>query len=106
MKSTPEQLADRVSSLMAERRKAEQAITELRKQLAEGGGSAGDATEINGITFERRVLDNTPAKDLKSIADGILKNLETGVVAIISREEAKPQSWWGQHLLQLKQLML
>ena len=89
VKSTPEQLADRVSSLMAERRKAEQTITELRKQLAEGGGSAGDATEINGITFERRVLDNTPAKDLKSIADGILKNLETGVVAIISREEGK-----------------
>ena len=89
VKSTPEQLAERVSSLMADRRKAEQTITELRKQLAEGGGSAGEATEINGITFERRILDNTPAKDLKSIADGILKNLETGVVAIISREEGK-----------------
>ena len=89
VKSTPEQLAERVSSLMADRRKAEQIITELRKQLAEGGGSAGEAAEINGITFERRVLDNTPAKDLKSIADGILKNLETGVVAIISREESK-----------------
>jgi len=89
VKSTPEQLAERVSSLMADRRKAEQTITELRKQLAEGGGSAGETTEINGITFERRILDNTPAKDLKSIADGILKNLEVGVVAIISREEGK-----------------
>ena len=90
VKSTPEQLAERVSTLMAERRKAEQTITELRKQLAEGGGGgAGDTTEINGITFERRILDNTPAKDLKSIADGILKNLNTGVVAIISREEGK-----------------
>ena len=90
VKSTPEQLAERVSTLMAERRKAEQTITELRKQLAEGGGGGtGDTTEINGITFERRILDNTPAKDLKSIADGILKNLDTGVVAIISREEGK-----------------
>ena len=33
VKSTPEQLAERVSTLMAERRKAEQTITELRKQL-------------------------------------------------------------------------
>ena len=54
---------------MADRRKAEQTITELRKQLAEGGGSVGETAEINGITFERRILDNTPAKDLKFIAD-------------------------------------
>ena len=90
IKSTPEQLADRLSSMVAERRKAEQTITALRKQLAEGGGgSAGQADEINGITFERRILDNTPAKDLKSIAEGVLNNLDTGVVAIISREDNK-----------------
>ena len=90
VKSTPEQLADRVSSLVADRRKAEQTIMELRKQLAEGGGgSNGGGEDINGITFERRILDNTPAKELKSIADGILNSLDTGIVAIISREDNK-----------------
>ena len=38
VKSTPEQLAERVTALVAERRKADQMITDLRKQLAEGGG--------------------------------------------------------------------
>jgi alanyl-tRNA synthetase len=90
VKSTPDQLAERVKSLVAERRKAEQTISELRKQMAEGGaGGASQAEDINGISFERRVLDDTPAKDLKSIADGILKNLDQGVVAIVSRDEGK-----------------
>ena len=83
-------MAERVKSLVAERRKAEQTISELRKQMAEGGaGGASQAEDINGISFERRVLDDTPAKDLKSIADGILKNLDQGVVAIVSRDEGK-----------------
>ena len=39
--------------------------------------------------FETRVLDNTPAKDLKSIAESILKKMESGVTAVISRDEGK-----------------
>jgi len=90
VKSTPDQLVERVKSLVTERRKAEQTISELRKQMAEGGvGGASQAEAINGISFERRVLDDTPANDLKSIADGILKNLDQGVVAIVSRDEGK-----------------
>ena len=90
VKSTPEQLAERVTALVAERRKADQMITDLRKQLAEGGGGgSGNATEINGVIYERRILENTPAKDLKSIADGILKSMDEGVVAIISTDEGK-----------------
>ncbi|MCE2517755.1 MAG: alanine--tRNA ligase [Alphaproteobacteria bacterium] len=89
LKTTPDQLAERVATLVAERRKADQVIAELRKTMAEGGGGNGGSETINGMTFERRVLDNTPAKDLKSIADGILKDAATTVVAIISRDEGK-----------------
>ena len=76
-------MTERLETLLAERRKADQLITELRKSLAEGGGSGGDATDINGIKFETRVLDNTPAKDLKSIAEKFLKKMESGVTAVI-----------------------
>ena len=50
---------------------------------------SGNATKINGVMYERRILENTPAKDLKSIADGILKSMDEGVVAIISTDEGK-----------------
>ena len=89
LKTSPEQLAERLETLLNERRKADQTITELRKSLAEGGGSGGESNEINGVMFETRVLDNTPAKDLKSIAESILKKMESGVTAVISRDEGK-----------------
>lgn len=89
LKTTHDQLADRVTALVQDRRKADQTIADLRKTMAEGGGGEGGSEEINGINYERRILDNTPAKDLKSIADGILKDASKTVVAIISRDEGK-----------------
>ncbi|XDZ66792.1 alanine--tRNA ligase [Alphaproteobacteria bacterium LSUCC0684] len=90
LKTSPEMLKDRLESLMAERRKAEQTIAELRKALAEGGGGNAETKEIGGVTFEARILDDTPARDLKPMAETIRKNLgASGVVAVISREEGK-----------------
>jgi alanyl-tRNA synthetase len=89
LKTTPEQLEERVTNLLAERRSADQTIADLRKAMAEGSGGHARSDKINGILFERRVLDNTPAKDLKSIADGILKQADKTVAAIISRDDDK-----------------
>jgi alanyl-tRNA synthetase len=89
LKTSPEQLAARLEILLDERKEADQTITELKKSLAEGVGSSTEASEINGIAFETRMLDNTPARELKSIAESILKKMGSGVTAVISRDEGK-----------------
>ena len=89
LKTSPEQVTERLEGLLAERRKADQTITELRKTLAEGGGAGSDVQDIGGISFETRLLENTPAKDLKSIAESILKSMGSGVTAVISTDEGK-----------------
>ena len=89
LKTSPEQVSERLESLLLERRKADQIISELRKSLAEGDGAGGETAYINGIAFETRVLKNTPAKDLKAIAESILKKMESGVTAVISTDEGK-----------------
>ena len=87
LKCPPDQLAERVESLQAERRKADQAISELRRSVAEGGAGAGDSETIGDITLQKRVLDDTPAKELKSLAEAILKGSGKTVVAVVGRSE-------------------
>jgi len=82
----------RIEGLLDERRKMEKEITELRRQLATGGGGGGsdaDIKEINGTKFLGKILDNVPAKDLKSLADDFKGQLGSGVVALISVNEGK-----------------
>ncbi len=91
LKVTPAELPDRVSSLLEERKKLEREVANLRKKLATGGGSGSgvEVKEINGIKFSGKVLEDVPAKDLKSMADEIKKQIGSGVVALISVSEGK-----------------
>ncbi|MBT4589343.1 MAG: alanine--tRNA ligase, partial [Rhodospirillaceae bacterium] len=92
LKVSPADVPGRIEGLLDERRKMEKEITELRRQLATGGGGGGsdaDIKEINGTKFLGKILDNVPAKDLKSLADDFKGQLGSGVVALISVNEGK-----------------
>ena len=89
LKCPPELLVERLENLLSDRRKAEQTISDLRKSLAEGGSGGGDSEQIGDISFEKRVLDETPPRDLKPLAETILKGREKTVVAVISRLDGK-----------------
>ncbi len=41
------------------------------------------------MKFASRALDNVPAKELKSLADDMKRQLGSGVVALVAREEGK-----------------
>lgn len=90
LKTTPDQLSGRLDSLMQERRQAEQMIADLRRKLAEGGGDASGAFQrsVAGFELTGRVLTDTPAKDLKSIADTMIKQA-SGAVILISCMDGK-----------------
>jgi alanyl-tRNA synthetase len=88
LKVRPEDAAERVASLVEERRKLERDLGEARKKLAMGGGvsNGGDngIREIGSIKFLGRAVEGLAAKDLKGLADDGKKAVGSGVVAIVA----------------------
>lgn len=92
LKSSPAEVTERIKSLTDEKKRLEQEVSTLRKQLVTGGAGASsndDITEVNGVKFVGKVLENFPAKDLKSMADDFKKKIGSGVVALIATDEGK-----------------
>ena len=87
LKTTPEQLSNRLTAMLDERRQSEQTITDLRHKLASGGSDTDIARDIDGIAFLGRVLADTPAASLKSIAESMMK--ADGVVALVAVNDGK-----------------
>ena len=89
LKVAPEQLAERVARLVEDNRKAERDISTLRRKLA-AGGSGGDApTVVNGVNFVGRLLEDTPARELKSMADEIKANMQNAVICLVATDGGK-----------------
>jgi alanyl-tRNA synthetase len=88
LKATPAELPARIEALLDDRRRLEKELTDLRRQLATGGGG-GNNKNLNGVTFASRSLDGVPAKDLKSMADELKKQIGSGVVALVSAVDGK-----------------
>ena len=90
-KVQPADVPARVEALTAERRTLEKQVAELKKQLALGGGSGGNAApeEINGVKLIARVLDGVDGKGLRGVAEDFRKQVGSGVVALIGVTEGK-----------------
>jgi alanyl-tRNA synthetase len=63
-------------------------LSDARKKLAMGGGSAGNGTaagvrEVGNVKLMARAVEGIEMKDLKSLADDGKKQLGSGVVAIV-----------------------
>ncbi|MFN3169640.1 MAG: alanine--tRNA ligase [Hyphomicrobiales bacterium] len=91
LKVTPDQALDRVDALMEERRKLERELSELKKQVALGGGGqqAAAQEDVGGVAFSGRVLDGVSPKDLKGIADEMKRELGSGVVTLVATGDGK-----------------
>ncbi len=92
LKTNAPDVVDRVKALLEEKKKLEQELTNLRRKMATGGGandSAPQAKDIGGVKFISRILEDVPAKDLKSMADDFKTQIGSGVVALIASSEGK-----------------
>ncbi|HXP12844.1 MAG TPA: alanine--tRNA ligase, partial [Stellaceae bacterium] len=94
LKTGPGELPARLAALLDERKKLERELSDARRSAAMsgGGGAKSDSTaakEFSGVKFASRALDGVPAKELKSLADDMKKQLGSGVVALVAREEGK-----------------
>jgi alanyl-tRNA synthetase len=89
LKVGPADLPARVQGLVEERRRLEREIVDARKAAATGGGEAGVAREVGGVKLATRLLDGVPAKELKGMADAMKKQIGSGVVALVARDQGR-----------------
>jgi alanyl-tRNA synthetase len=88
LRVSPAEVPDRIAAVLDDRRKLQAQVAELQKKLATGGGAAA-AEEINGVKLSARNLGEVPARDLKGLADAIVQQQGSGVVALVSTAEGK-----------------
>lgn len=90
-KIQPADVPARVEALSGSVRTLEKQVADLKKQLALGGGSGGNAApeEINGVKLIARVLDGVDGKGLRGVAEDFRKQVGSGVVALIGVSDGK-----------------
>jgi alanyl-tRNA synthetase len=88
LRANPAEAPERVAAVLEDRRRLERQVAELQKKLATGG-TAAEIEDVGGIRLAARNLGEIPARDLKSLADAIGKQLGSGVVALVSTAEGK-----------------
>ncbi len=91
LKIASDDVPARVSGLLDERKKLEKDLADARRALATGGGGGGGGVvkEVGGVRYSPRLLDGTPPKDLKGLADELKQQVGSGVVALVSVNDGK-----------------
>jgi alanyl-tRNA synthetase len=90
LRTSPAELPVRVARLVEEQRRLERELAEARRALASAGQStAPAAAKIGDISFDGRVVDDVPGRELRSLADDLKRRIGSGIVAIVSRDDGK-----------------
>ena len=83
----PGDVLDRVKALKDDRKKLENEVAQLRRELAMAGGAgqaAPEARAVNGIGFHAQVLTGVTGKDLAGLVDEHKSRLGSGAVLLIA----------------------
>ncbi len=87
-RAQPAELPARLEALLAERRTLAGQVGDLQRKLATGAAATADET-VAGVRLVARDLGEVPARDLKGIADTLLTQAGSGIVAVVSTAEGK-----------------
>jgi alanyl-tRNA synthetase len=92
LRTTPEDVENRVTALLDERKKLERELAEAKKALALGGGASSTASadeEVGGVKFSGQVLDGLDPKELRGLLDQAKARLGSGVAVVVAVNEGK-----------------
>jgi alanyl-tRNA synthetase len=93
IKSTPEQLADKLGKLMVQLKENEREIAKLKKALATGGSGGGDlldkVVEVAGIKVLATRLDSGDPKIMREAGDTLRDRLASGVLVLAGEHQGK-----------------
>ena len=90
LRAPPEEAAQRLETLIDDKRKLERELAEARRRLAMGGGGSGpgdSVRDVGGVKYYSRAVTGVDMKDLKSLADEAKQNVGSGVAAIAATSE-------------------
>jgi alanyl-tRNA synthetase len=89
LRAPPGEAAQRLETLLEDKRKLERELADARRKLAMGGGASGsDAVrDVAGVKLYARAVAGVEMKDLKSLADEAKASLGSGIVAIVATGE-------------------
>ncbi|MFS4583319.1 alanine--tRNA ligase [Phaeobacter sp. C3_T13_0] len=91
LKAQPDEVMDRLKALMDERKALQNEVSQLKQQVAMGGGSGGGAEtkEIGGKTFLGQALEGVSGKDLRGLIDAHKQKIGSGVILLIANDGGK-----------------
>ncbi len=93
VKASPAELPERIAALMAERRRLEKELSDAKKALAMGGGTARGVEDgiraVGAVRMIARKLDGVSAKDLRGMIDEAKKSLGSGIAAFVAVADGK-----------------
>ncbi|MCD9150021.1 alanine--tRNA ligase [Pseudophaeobacter flagellatus] len=91
LKAQPADVMDRLKAMMEERKFLQNEISNLKQQVAMGGGASGgaEAKEIGGKAFLAQALQGVSGKDLRGLIDAHKQNIGSGVILLIAEEDGK-----------------
>jgi len=94
LKTGLQDLPQRVSKLLEERKFLDRELSDSKRQLALTGGGVsqddGDSVrDVAGVSFMARCIDGLPAKELRALVDDGKTKIGSGVVAFIGIDNGK-----------------
>ena len=90
LKTNVNDLEARINNLLADKKKLELEVFNLKKTLASGGTSAKDEAEVvNGVKFVGKVISDVHPKELKAFIDEMSQNIGSGVMVLATDKDGK-----------------
>jgi alanyl-tRNA synthetase len=83
--------AERVLSLVADRKRLEKELADAKKALALGGGGAAKAEKemIGSFGFMSQIIDGLDPKELRNVTDDLRKSVGSGVAVVVATNDGK-----------------
>ena len=90
LKTNINDLEARLKNMLAERKKMETEILNLKKSLASGGARSNEQAEVvNGVKFIGKVIPDVHPKELKGFIDEMSQNIGSGVMVLATDKDGK-----------------
>lgn len=91
LKSSFNDIEQRVNALLEDKKKLEAQIFELKKAFANNktADNLDKVDTVNGINFVGRTIPNTHPKELKAFVDEIFKHMPSGIVVLATDKDGK-----------------
>ncbi len=90
LKTNINDLEVRINNLLADKKKLELEVFNLKKALASGGASAKDEAEVvNGVKFIGKVISDVHPKELKAFIDEMSQTIGSGIMVLATDKDGK-----------------